>query len=157
MKEEVKNEGEKKVKTSEESTLRSVPSWTWLILIGLCVFVLLFGIIMINKPNKDNNHKKTINKTETKKATWVVEERKTVYFTGEYNEVTYLPAGRGLSFENSSEPYCIKNKHDEVCGEKGEDVGPKIPNSNANTELRFKSSNGNSGHIVIVVWILTKQ
>lgn len=128
------------------------------IFLGLAFIVLVTIISLGIKSCKVNHPKKVVSKTESKKVTWVVEERKTVYFTGEYSELIYLPAGRGFSFENSSEPYCVKClSGNEVCGQKAEDIGSKLPkDSSSNTGLKFKSSNGKSGKITVVIWASIK-
>lgn len=121
-----------------------------LLVLTVVIVIWAYGVVkrVINNPKKPIEYH------------WVVDinRTRTIYFTGEYCEVIYLQRGMDISFENSSEPYCIKNKNNaEVCGEKGEDVGPKMPNSINNCELRFKSQNGKTGSIDIIFWVLVKK
>lgn len=121
---------------------------TWLIVISSSILIIVWISLGVKNLLKDK---------EPDKYEWVVKNKQTVFFTGSYNEVTYLYSGKNISFEDASEPYCIKNNaNEEVCGEKGEDVGPKMPNSHDNMTLRFKSQNGKNGQITIVFWVWKK-
>lgn len=73
-----------------------------------------------------------------------------VNFSGEYGDIVYLPAGSMFAFLNATEPYCCMNAdgHTE-CGEISQDVSTQMGENNANTQLRFKSSNGQNGSLKI--------
>ena len=94
-----------------------------------------------------------VNKETTLPGDWYEIDRREINFNKEYGEVIYLPKYKGYSFENATQPYCIKNKANiEACGVKGEDIGNKLGNSTDNSELQLKSTNGLNGHIRIVIW-----
>jgi len=76
-----------------------------------------------------------------------------VVYTGEYDEVIHLSSGFKFGFVGSSQPYSSKNrKGEEVFGKKGQDIAGYFPTQgDCNTELRFASTNGKSGHLTILI------
>jgi hypothetical protein len=133
--------------TDEHSDERA-PSWSWFALIGLCVlFLIIGGVRSCNKANKENDD----SKQKIESSSWNT-EKITVNFTAKYKDTLYLPAGKELSFEGATEAYCLHNLSAEYCAEAGEDVGKQISNTTANTRLMFKSRNGKTGQITVVIW-----
>jgi len=138
----------------EEKSVERAPGWSWFVLIGICLLFLIFGGVKSCKENREKKAKAKIERSE-KAPVWVIEKKQVVYFGNDYVETIYLSEGENLSFENSSEPYCVKNlSEQEFCAEKGEDVGSQMPNNISNMQLRFKSGNGETGQVTIVFWIL---
>lgn len=136
--------------------------WLWLFLILIISIPLLFwGIKEIKKHKKENENQNIIGndkKTDAIEYHWKIEKTIRIYFTGEYGEIRRdVQPGDNVSFENASEPYCIKNKVKEYCSQSLEDVGTQMPNSTNNGELRFKSQNGNAGYIDIIFWIWVRK
>lgn len=130
------------------------------ILGAIVVIVVLIALLIIRHKQRTQQTmavttqpiEKTSPNTEKKSSDskWVFDHSEKINFTGEYSEKHYFSSGMGMSFSGSTESYCVKNKDDkEVCGEAGEDVSTKLPGSNANTELRFKSQNGKEGEITV--------
>lgn len=125
-------------------------------------FISLFlGLIILMFVKSCKHHKEEKQKNEIKKeyyvkpveSQWIVEERKVIYFTDKYGEMILISSKKGFSFENSSEPYCIKNlSGKEFCGQTGEDVGKKMGWSSDNNGLKFKSNNGKSGQVTMFIW-----
>jgi hypothetical protein len=101
-----------------------------------------------------NKNQSTINGSNSSSGIkYEIETTIQINFTGEYGDIfDKIKPGDLVSFENSSEPYCVKNKVKEYCAQKGEDVGTQMPNSTNNGKLRFKSQNGNTGCVDVIFW-----
>jgi len=130
--------------------------WLWFGLFLIIFIPLLFwGIKEIKSHKKHDALKKQKAKIESAEITWVwvVTRTQTISIDGEYSAVYYLSKGEGLSLRNSTQPYCVINENGHsVCGEKGEDVTPKLPREDDNMKLKFRTSNGKSGEITLVYW-----
>jgi uncharacterized protein YxeA len=128
---------------------------------AIVVIVVLIALLIIRNKQRTQqaaiisipqSTEKTSQNTENKgkDVKWIFDHSEKINFTGEYSEKHYFSSGMGMSFSGPTESYCVKNKDDkEVCGEAGEDVSTKLPGSNANTELRFKSQNGKNGEVTV--------
>ena len=155
------------VKQSGNSTLK------WIFLgLAFIVFVIILssGINSCNRKKAEKEAKAKIEAESSQKSTsssqqkplhWVIEERRTILLTSEYGIENYVPEGKGISFENSTDTYCVINGSDnEVCGGKGEEISSKLPkDSRANSKLRFKLRDSTTGEnskptIELVVWKL---
>lgn len=141
--------------------LESLPLWTWITLLGICLLVFIIISVANNndKPQKNTDPEKNDNSSTPQKYEygWVKSDSLTINFTSVYQNIISIAKGKGLSFENSSEPYCVKNKSGEFCGEKGEDISSQLPEGAQNTELQFRSSNGKNGTVKIVIWVYQKK
>jgi len=74
----------------------------------------------------------------------------TVYYTGEYGDPVYVPSSCRGAFLNSTQPYCVINANGvEKCGQKKQDISSKFGKSEHNEQLWFKSSNGESGYLIL--------
>lgn len=139
------------------------------IAIGLSIMALLLSLFLFNltldspkdKPvSNDNTNKGEIKKTEQstgstsdKNLVWVFDHSIDVDFGSEFGDIVYSESGLGMSFSQASEPYDVINSNGEKGhGEKGEDASPQLPPSGANTRLKFKSSNGKTGHLKIMLF-----
>ena len=146
--------------SSEKSvTLQKMLGATGILIVWIVVIVL--GIWIGAKIIKNVSNSKKTTQTESVKHQyhWVIDESKTrtIGFTCEYGDVfRYIHPGDNVSFENATTSYCILNRIREYCSQGVEDVGPQMPNSINNCELRFKSQNGKAGTIRIVFWVWTK-
>jgi len=150
MSEEKKAEG----KTHGEG-VQGAPKWLWYIVGGIIVIILLSGLFRScnNNSKKPKTEIAPKNTNSSSQGKWEIEKTVTVKFGGEYGEVYKgVRPGSNVSFENATEDYCAKNKVNEYCAKKGEDVGRQMPNSTNNGELRFKSQNGKTGSIDIIFW-----
>jgi hypothetical protein len=78
-------------------------------------------------------------------------ERTPVQFEKEYGKIQFVPSGiASIQFEKATQPYCAINKAGkEECGKAGQDVSDPFGVSEANTEFRFRSTNGESGSLEI--------
>jgi len=124
----------------------------------LLAALIVFFVKLYDKKHEGHEKDDETSTSQKDEYKWVIEGKKTISFTGEYQETIHFAKGKGLSFENSSEPYCVTNiSGQEFCGEKGEDISPKLPGSNLNTELNFKSRNGKNGTVTIVIWVRQKK
>ena len=143
--------------TNNSPQVTGLPSIFWTILVGLCIFILLFSGI------KSCNHKRVERKKErieqsqytstqnTKSTHWEKVGTKTITFGPQYGEKVYLETGKNISFEEATEPYCIMNaNNEEFCANKGGDPG--LPRGSQNMKLQFKSQNDNNGSVVITFW-----
>lgn len=136
------------------SAMNPPPSWVWIAITFFIFIVVLFSIPFKKRDRENIRQRKKSEQTVQVTTRWIIDERKTINYTGEYGEIIYNPTERGVSFENSSEPYCVKNLDNvEICGQKGEDISPKVPSGNASTGVMFKSSNGKPGKITMVIWV----
>ncbi len=132
------------------------------IVLGFFTIIILLAIIIAWTKYKDGNkNSKAIDKNSDKQATgnnkvssnWTLYKTIEVDYSGEYDEKIFTESGMGLSFSGATEPYEVKNSEGQTAnGDKGEDASTQLPGSHANMELRFKSKNGNSGHIKVLVW-----
>lgn len=154
---EEKPHGEKK-----SGFVSPVPSWAWLLLISICLSIVIFAFI--NKAVSNRKDKPRSGRVEKKgnerifRTRWIKDEKITVYYTNEYINTVHLPRGRGVSFEGSSEPYCVKTASGfETCGKEGEDVSPKVPSARSSFTLMFKSSNGKDGKISVIMWVKVEE
>lgn len=131
--------------------------WLWFVLFLIIFIPLLFlGIKGIKKHKKEKEEKQKSeiqNKSKTESNlpqyhyTYI-----TVNFSGKYGKIVYLPSGSMAAFLDATEPYCSINRNNhEECGEKGQDISTKMGDTDANTELRFKSSSGKNGTLKIRV------
>lgn len=99
-------------------------------------------------------------KSSSSTLRWVIEEKRPILLTSEYGIENYVPEGKGISFENATEPYCVINgSGNEACGGKGEEISSKLPkDSRANSKLKFKLRDSTSVSsrptIELVVWKL---
>lgn len=125
----------------------NLKKWLWIVFIStLFLFFLFWGI------NKIKNNKQEKHASQNTNLPQYYYEYKTVNFSGEYGEIVYLPSGSMAAFLDATEPYCSINRDNhEECGEKGQDISTKMGDTDANTELRFKSSNGKHGTLKIRV------
>lgn len=134
------------METGEQSGERA-PGWSWLVLIGICLLLLIIGVAKSCNEEKESEDKKVAT------WTWVVTKSQTISINGEYSAIYYLSKGEGLSFKNSTQPYCVENENGHsVCGEKGEDLSPKLPREDNNMELKFRTSSEKTGEVTLVYW-----
>lgn len=141
------------METNTQQKVEGLPSIFWTILIGLCVFILLFSGIKSCNHKREERKKGEIEERSqrTLSQQWEKVATKTINFESEYGETIYLEKGKNISFEEATEPYCIMNaNNEEFCANKGED--PSLPKGSQNTKLRFKSQSGNNGSVVITFW-----
>lgn len=112
--------------------------------VGMFLAILFFKFLFFSE--KD---------TETKKEEIVgTHITKSIYvkYGPEFKDITYLPSGFDYYFEGATEPYCYINKNGcGNCGEKNEDATGNCGDGPQNKALRFKSQNGKSGHLKIIL------
>lgn len=139
------------------------PKVVKIVLGALLVLVILFALIIIDSKRvteSRDNSTNDITKSSSKKSkiTWVFDHSVKVKLYPEYKETTYFETGMGMSFSEATEPYDVTNKNGEIAhGERGQDASPQLINSNANTELKFKSSNGKEGYIIVKLYRATES
>lgn len=77
----------------------------------------------------------------------------TVSYGPEYGKTYHVPAGcKGFFAEATTAYCCINADGTEGCGDEGEDIlFKKLKDTNSNTSLRFKSKNGGTGSLKIVI------
>lgn len=127
------------------------------ITILIFIFALIFWIKSMVKNHKDDNPKEKsgseYKKSEYIEHKWIRSDSITVSLYSDFRETYTLNYGDRFTFEGSTQPYCVINKNNyKECGEKGQDVSPKMGVDNGNIEFRFKSTSGEYGKIKLVIW-----
>ena len=125
------------------------------VIVGLALLTILFrscsGDTSPSSNDGRNSNESSSQQSNPPEEKKVVEVRP-ISFGGEYGEIVYLPSQIRFSFWSATEPYCVKDKAgNEYCGKKGQDITSNMPISSDNEELRFKSSNGKTGSIIIKI------
>lgn len=134
------------------------------IIIAFIVFVII--PIFHSKLKNSNNEVKNENSTPTTAVRAVVTTSATasktgsyvdtigVDYGGNYGEEVPLPSGFTFGFIKATQPYNAINRNDEkVSGKIGEDAAQDFPtlDGEVNRHLRFRSQNGKSGHLTILL------
>ena len=138
----------------------SVFKWAFLIIASILLIVavvMIYNHLTSGSDSTKHNGNVSQNQNSTQqqpKQTPIIVNHVEVDYTGEYDKIIEFPEGRGLSFENSTQPYgAINADNEEHFGNRDEDISSKFPGCKANSRMRFRSSNGKPGHITINVWI----
>ena len=117
-------------------------------------FIILVKFFFFTGNDKQENNALKEQQKE-QQANQSLVERINVHYGSSYGQIYYLPSGYDFNLRGATEPYCYTNgNHEEAYGEIGEDASGTFGNNPANKKLRFKSQNGRTGELIIV---LTKQ
>ncbi len=123
-------------------------------LIAFVVFCILYAMF---KPSNDSSNDHNNNQTERNdqrqnSAPVVMEERIHVEFTGTYGTTVDIPAGKLISYQKVTTKYCMKNANgDEFCSQNTEDMSDRIGITTGNKQQMFKSQDGSSGSLDLVL------
>jgi len=124
-----------------------------LLVIGIALLIFWFGLWIIPKGIKGFrnffNPPTQSSRNYTPSPTYV-----DVYFTGEYGQTIHLPRGTNFGFRDADQPYCVMDGNgNEYKADKGGDASNDItPYEEGNLKLKFKSQNGQSGHLRIKLY-----
>jgi hypothetical protein len=129
-----------------------------LALLGIIIFLALAKFFFFSSNKNDGKIQKTEviagNSSQNSNSTSVAVYSNVIEvdFGPNYDAVTKIPRGCNITFAEATEPYTVINRDGkDASGGINEDASGDLPGGSANTELRFKSQNGGSGHIKIIV------
>lgn len=121
-----------------------------LVKILLAGFIFLLFVIFFFRSCQPNSEESKEGNKKSSSKTPAEYSYKTIEYGSEYGERQHLSSGEWFAFVDATEPYCcINNDEHEECGEKGQDISTQMGDSEANTMLKFKSSNGKTGQLTI--------
>lgn len=130
----------------KQKVAKSTSVWK-IIAIALMVMIAIISIFEVGNWYKGNK------KPSTKKPKTEVEYMD-VYFDGEYGKTYYIPYNTNFGFRDADQPYCVMDGDgNEFCAEKGCDASDHMdPYTEANHKQKFRSKNGQSGHLRIKLY-----
>lgn len=126
----------------------------WLALVPIALIaIVIFKFLFFQGGSNESQNNTTENRTEESRSkSPAYSNIINVSYGSEYGKTIHLPAGCRAFFAEATTAYCCTNTSGtQACGDEGEDVSTIMGDSNSNMKLRFKSKNGGTGSLKIVI------
>ncbi len=119
------------------------------------IFIIILKVIFFpsnkgEETNKNNNSQPSAQQYSPSQSN-KYSDRITVQYGPNYGNIVNIPSGCNFFFISATRAYCCLSGSAEVCGIAGEDASVRLDDSHANMNLRFKSTDGGNGSLIIIV------